>query len=262
VREARAIVDIGRMLGTLGAARIRRRVSKRDATVIVVPGFNTDDRVTAPLRSFLAHNGYTAEGWGLGRNLAGLNLSYGLADVPDSWRPAEARDDLRKAAVAYLCKRFGDLVARRAAETGRPAALIGWSMGGYIAREVARDLPDVVAHVITLGAPVIGGPKYTLSAPYFASRGIDPDWIEQEVARRDEVPIRCQVTAIYSKSDAVVAWEATIDRVSPNVQHVEVDAAHLGLVFNPGVWRHIIAALDGGPLKDDAPGQPVRGSSF
>lgn len=231
------------MLGALGGTRLRAPAPVRDATVIVVPGFGTSDGVTAPMRRYLEHHGYAAEGWGLGRNLAGLNLHYGPDDLPDTWRPVEAQEDLRKAAVAMLCHRLAERVRERAESVGKPVSLVGWSMGGYIAREVARDLPDLVDRIITLGAPVVGGPKYTLSADYFSDRGLDVDWIEQEVARRDAVPIQAPITAIYSKSDAVVAWQATIDHVSPNVQHVEVNAAHLGLVFSPGVWRHIMAAL-------------------
>ena len=74
--------------------------------------------------------------------------------------------------------------------------LIGWSLGGYLAREAAREDPDLVHQVITLGSPVVGGPKYTLVA---------------QVAARNSVPLRTPVVAIYSR-DAVVAWEACIDR--------------------------------------------------
>ena len=56
-------------------------------------------------------------------------------------------------------------------------------------------------------------------------------------------PIEQPVTAIYSKSDAVVDWPATIDRFSPNVEHIEVDAAHLGLAFNRRVWDLVLQAL-------------------
>ena len=116
--------------------------------------------------------------------------------------------------------------------------------GGYLAREAARDLPDKVDRVITLGSPIIGGPKYTAAAPFFMKRGLDLDWIEQEVLRRESRPIQQPVTAIYSKSDAIVSWHATVDHHNENVEHIEVDAAHVGLAFNPTVWAHIIDALE------------------
>lgn len=100
--------------------------------------------------------------------------------------------------------------------------------------------------MITLGSPVVGGPKYTAAAPAFTRRGLDLDWIEEEVTRREERPIRQPVTAIFSKSDAIVDWGAAIDHHSPNVTHVEIDAAHLGLVYNPTVWRIVLDVLKNG----------------
>jgi hypothetical protein len=73
---------------------------------------------------------------------------------------------------------------------------------------------------------------------------MDLDWIEEEVAGREANPIQQPITAIYSRSDGVVDWRACIDHHSPNVRHVEVNAAHLGMGFNPTIWRHIVQALD------------------
>ncbi len=73
---------------------------------------------------------------------------------------------------------------------------------------------------------------------------MDLDWIETEIRRRESRPIRQPITAIYSKSDAVVTWQAAIDHYSADVTHVEVDVAHLGMGFNPTVWRHILCALE------------------
>jgi pimeloyl-ACP methyl ester carboxylesterase len=90
--------------------------------------------------------------------------------------------------------------------------LIGWSLGGYLAREAARDCPDLVHQVITLRSPVVGGPKYTLVAEAYRRRGIDLDEVEAQVEARNSVPLRTPVVAIYSRNDAVVEWEACIDR--------------------------------------------------
>ena len=99
-----------------------------------------------------------------------------------------------------------------------------------------------------MGSPTIGGPKYTAAVDFFRKRGMDVDWIEENIRRREERAIRQPITAIFSKSDAVVSWQAAIDHHSENVRHVEVNAAHLGMGFNPTIWQQVVAALetDGG----------------
>ena len=122
--------------------------------------------------------------------------------------------------------------------------LVGWSLGGYLAREVARERPDLVERVLTLGAPVVGGPTYTASAPMYARRGFDLAEIGAAVLVREARPIEVPVLAIYSRSDGIVAWRACIDRFdSPRVEHHEVRSSHLGLVRSPAVFRRIAGLL-------------------
>jgi hypothetical protein len=97
--------------------------------------------------------------------------------------------------------------------------------------------------VITLGSPVVGGPKYTAVAGAYRRQGIDLDAIEAEVAARNRQPLETPVTAVYSRSDGVVAWQACIDRHARNVEHVEVETTHLGLGFSPDVFRIIAERL-------------------
>ncbi|MEL7538205.1 MAG: hypothetical protein AAFM91_14255 [Pseudomonadota bacterium] len=242
--ETRAAIDVARMIGPLVGAQFSRSEARDDLHVIVVPGFGADDRSTAPLRHYLKSRGFTAEGWGLGRNLAGINLRHTLEDLSPSWDVDRQREPYRgEAGVPYLCDRFIDRVRERHAELERPIALIGWSLGGYVTREAARDLPEIVNRVVTLGSPIVGGPKYTAAAQFFTKRGMDLDWIESEIGKRDARPISQPVTAIYSKSDAIVSWEAALDRSNESVKHIEVDAAHLGMAFNPTIWSHVLDAL-------------------
>ncbi len=244
--ETRVVVDIARMALPLIGASLRSAREREGSHIVVVPGFGSDDRYTKPLRHFLSRRGHAVEGWGLGKNMAGLDLPHSIEDLSDNWQ-VESRDDYRgEACVPYLCDRLSDRVQDRHMELGRPITLIGWSLGGYLSREAARDLPGVVDRVVTLGSPVVGGPKYTAAAPYFRKRGLDLDWIETEVKKREVRPITQPVTAIYSKSDAVVSWQAAIDRHNDGVDHVEVNGSHLGLAFNPTVWGHIEDALRAG----------------
>ncbi len=184
--------------------------------VMLLPGFLTDDRSTWPLRRFLEYLGYEPLPWNLGRNT-------GQPDV-DAGRVIE-----RLAAV------------RRPHE---PITLIGWSLGGVIAREVARRAPGAVREIITMGTPVEGGPKYTATGDRFAGRqNIDLDALERHIHDINRQGIDCPLTIIYSRGDGIVDWRAAIDRYNPQARHFRVAGSHLGLGVNPLVWRRIARTL-------------------
>jgi pimeloyl-ACP methyl ester carboxylesterase len=205
-------------LGTL-AVRIRelRGEPRGDGRkVVLIPGFLADDRSTWPLRQFLSFLGYGARGWGLGRN----------------------EGDPEAAAAAFI-ERLESL-----REEGQQLTLIGWSLGGVVARLVAMQRPDAVREVITLGTPVEGGPKYTSAGEFYAKkRGIDLDAFEQHVHALNEEGIEVPLTVVYSRTDAIVSWRAAIDRYNPHAKHVEVRGSHVGLGFNADVWRIIARVL-------------------
>lgn len=187
------------------------------APVMVLPGFGAGDASTAILRAFLRRLDYDARGWGLGRN---------RGDVPGL--------------LPHILERAEALGAER----GQPLRLVGWSLGGVLAREVARERPELVERVVTLGSPVVGGPKYTLAAPFYRRQGVDLDALELQIAEREKLAIECPITAIYSRLDGVVAWRACIDRSSPAVRHVEVETSHTGLGFSAEVYELVARALD------------------
>lgn len=201
LEPARLAVNGWRLVGN----RVRR-----PRTAVVLPGFGAGDASTAPLRAYLRSRGHDVAGWGLGTN----------------------RGDV-EGAVEAVCAD----VRRHAERAGEPVVVLGWSLGGVIAREVARQQPELVDRVITFGSPVVGGPKYTLVARRFRDMGVDLDAIEREVATRAELPRTIAVTALYSRFDGVVAWQACIDRVNDHVEHIEVPTTHLGLGINHVVWR-------------------------
>ncbi|MEE4300770.1 MAG: alpha/beta fold hydrolase [Pseudomonadales bacterium] len=184
--------------------------------VLLFPGYSGDDGSTLALRFVLRGLGHDARGWGLGRN---------VGDVPT-----------RIEAVA-------ELVARKADELGEPVSLVGWSLGGYLAREAARERPEAVRRVVTLGSPIAGGPKYTQLAPLYRARGEDLDWIEAEVAKREAVPLRVPVTALYSRLDGIVHWRACVDDREAVTENVEVRTTHLGFGFSTEVFRILAERL-------------------
>jgi pimeloyl-ACP methyl ester carboxylesterase len=217
-RLARELAGMGAAAAglLLRAPSLARQPRGGGTPVLVVPGFGAGDGSTALLRSYLGWLGYRVRGWGLGRN---------------------------RGNVGALIPRVTELVAARAQEEGQPLRLVGWSLGGYLVREAAREQPEAVARIVTFGSPVVGGPKYTATAEAYRRRGHDLDAIEAEVAVRDRAPITVPITAIYSRNDGVVAWQACIDRSSPQVEHVEVRSTHLGLGVDPEVFRIVAERL-------------------
>jgi hypothetical protein len=196
------------------AIALARQPRGRGEPVRLFPGFSAGDASTAALRRYLARMGYDARGWGLGRN---------TGDVPALLRLATA------AAV------------RDAETSGQRLHLIGWSLGGVIAREVARDRPDLVAQVITFGSPIVGGPRYTALAYLYPPERIAA--IEAGIRHRVARPIRVPVTAIHSRRDGIVGWQACIDDVTPGAENVEVRSTHIGMGIDPDVWEIIVQRL-------------------
>lgn len=217
LREAAGLFELPRLL--LHAPRLAAAPRGTGAPVVVLPGYATTDASTAPLRAYLAWLGWDVRGWGLGKN---------GGDAP------------------ALHRRLVPSIERLSATSGQRVRLVGWSLGGYLAREVARDLPEAVESVVTLGSPVVGGPKYTAVAHAYRRRGHDLDAIEAAVAARCRVPLAVPVTAIYSRTDGVVAWQACLDDGSPNVEHVEVATTHVGLGFSARVWEVVARRLAAG----------------
>ncbi|AKS41611.1 esterase/lipase family protein [Wenzhouxiangella marina] len=211
--------------------------------VLLLPGFGASEAFMRPLKRQLARHGIHAEDWGLGRNLAGLDIRHRLDDVSEGWQLEPLPRYRGEAGVPLLCDRLIARAQQRAAALDSKLTLIGWSLGGTIAREAARECPELISQVITLGSPVLGGPKYTAAADRLAGRGLDLDWIERQVERRSQTPIQVPVTAIVSRSDAIVGYQAALDEANPRVRHVELDVSHLGMAINPKVWDVILATL-------------------
>jgi pimeloyl-ACP methyl ester carboxylesterase len=212
--EAAGLLEFPRLL--LRATSLARAPRGDGGPVMVLPGFATGDGATSILRAYLSFLGHEVHPWGLGRN---------DGDVP------------------RLLPLLVSRVAALRRSSGRPVRLVGWSLGGYLAREVSREIPSDVDRVVTLGAPVVGGPKYTLTARAYRRRGIDLDAIEAAVDAREAVPLTRPVSAIYSRKDGVVAWQACVDERNDCVDHVEVSSTHLGLAFSPEVYLLVAARL-------------------
>lgn len=180
--------------------------------VITLPGFLASGRSMQTVRRHLRIWGYDAQCWNLGRNL-GLTSERDLESLLDE-RLQEAFED-----------------------SGEKVSLIGWSLGGLLAREVARRNPELVRSVILLGSP-IGDPKATKAWRLYES--VSGQKIDEEAIRRRIESLRQPIdgvpmTAIYSLTDAIVSARIAQLPPGPMVENVGVTASHLGMGFNPAV---------------------------
>ncbi len=203
-REIRAVRETVRL--PLNTPRLAATPRGRGDRVIAIPGLGTGDPSLAPMRWFLRSRGHDCVGWGLGTNTGDVNR---------------------------FLDRMLEVVDRNADETGTPVSLIGWSLGGVLARELARDRPDRVRRVITFGTP-LHGPRNSVAARIYGPKRIDD--IEAQISERNRRPIPRPITAIHSRNDGVVDWTDCIDSRSPDVENLRVASSHFGMGIDPDVW--------------------------
>ncbi|MEO5696654.1 MAG: alpha/beta fold hydrolase [Burkholderiaceae bacterium] len=183
--------------------------------VIVFPGLGASDLSTRPLRNFLRRRGYAPCAWGRGFNLG------------------------PRAGVLDHCRR---LVTDAVQRQGQPVSLIGWSLGGIYAREIAKEQPTGVRCVITLGTPFSGHPRAT-NAWRLYERINGKVAHDEPFARQLRTPPSCPTTSIFSRSDGIVAWRCSLNAGAPNTENIEVPASHIGMGLNPLVLAVIADRL-------------------
>ena len=205
----RAVADYGLYLA---AKPLAQRLPKGDGhPVLVLPGLLADDVSTAALRSTLRRLDYRVHGWGLGRNIGPTALCVnGLRDKLD-----------------YLHGRYR-----------RPVTIIGWSLGGIFARDLARRTPDSVRQVVTLGSPF----RLNRHSQSRASRAFDR-YAHLHVEHRslplepDGSPLPVPTTSIYSHYDGIVHWQTCLETPGERCENIAVMASHLGLGHHPAaLW--------------------------
>jgi pimeloyl-ACP methyl ester carboxylesterase len=173
--------------------------------VVVFPGLGASDFSTAPLRKFIRERGYAPYAWAQGFNFGPRN------------------------GVLQGCR---DVVKRAADKHGSKVSLVGWSLGGIYAREMAKDMPELARCVITLGTPFTGHPRAT-NAWRFYELVSGQSVHDAHLTRQVRVPPACPTTSIYSKTDGIVAWQCSINEPAPHTENIEVHASHVGMGMNP-----------------------------
>jgi pimeloyl-ACP methyl ester carboxylesterase len=201
--EGRAPWEYAAMLAAL--PWLKRMPAGDGHPVIVFPGLGAADMTTAPLRGLLESLGYSTYPWQQGFN---FGPRKGVLDG---------------------CR---DLVRRTADRHGTKVSLVGWSLGGVYAREMAKELPELSRCVITLGTPFAGHPRATNAWRFYelvSGQNVhDPAMLEQ-IRSLPSVP----TTSIYTKTDGVVAWQNCINESAPHAENIEVHASHVGMGLNP-----------------------------
>jgi len=205
--------------------------------VLVLPGLLASDSSTIPLRGFLRWLGYHVRGWDLGRN-------HGPTEVILSGLPRA--------------------VLEHAERTGRPVSVVGWSLGGVYAREMARLYPRQVRQVITLGSPFALRDVRQSHAhrPFQQLRHLHVDEDEMPTIEQRAKPISVPSTAVYSRWDGVVAWRACVEPETALHQNIEVRCSHLGFGVDPAtLWliadRLAVPAGQRVPFRPPLPLRPL-----
>jgi pimeloyl-ACP methyl ester carboxylesterase len=174
--------------------------------VLTLPGFLASDLSMAPMRRYLRELGYDAYAWKIGRNVGGFSRMRGA-----------------------LLDRLTEIHA----STGRKVSVVGWSLGGVFARDLALQAPQMVRYVVTLGSPFTGDVRATNATRLYEALSGE--------AVRDDSGLRAAIagdlpvptTSIYSRTDGIVNWRTCLVRPSDTAENIEVHlASHVGLGVN------------------------------
>lgn len=208
--EGRAVFELAAFYAT---RHLMGLLPKGDGhPVLVMPGFLASDNSTRPMRRLLSDLGYDSYGWKLGRNV---------------------RVDLQRV------HEMEHLLLDIHHKTGRKVSIVGWSLGGVFARELAKMHPDAVRQVISLGSPIHEDRRHTNASRLFEYlNGKDPEPIRHgRFTGLDEAP-PVPTTSILTRTDGIVHWRGSVQHPQEGhdqTENIEVHASHCGLGVNPSV---------------------------
>jgi dienelactone hydrolase len=207
--EMRGIFELNASL--MFAPLLMRAPSGDGHPVLTLPGFLASDLSMAPMRRYLKELGYDAYTWNMGRNIGGFS---------------RMRAALR------------DRLAEIHKGSGRKVSIVGWSLGGVYARDLALQAPDMVRYVVTLGSPFANDVRATNATRLYEALSGEAvgDNPELQEAISGDLPV--PTTSIYSRADGVVNWKTCLLRPSATSENIEVHlASHVGLGVNPAaLW--------------------------
>ncbi|MCW2696101.1 MAG: hypothetical protein JWR62_1186 [Modestobacter sp.] len=204
----RAALDLAALLATWPLLAAAPRGDGHP--VLVLPGLLTGDPATMLLRRVLGALGHDVSGWSLGTN---------------------------RGATGRVVRELRAQVDRLHQDSGRRVSLVGWSLGGLYAQELARASPRSVRGLITLGSPVLRRRRWAQGASRLVDRGahLVPGTDGHHRPWAESGPLRVPATSVYTRADGIVEWTSCRYAAASRRQNVEVRGSHLGLAHNPAV---------------------------
>lgn len=184
--------------------------------VMLLPGFGSHPRRMKPMADALAVAGHDVHEWGLGFNFGPSQHNF-----------------------AFLMRRVGAIARANKA----PVALVGWSLGGLFAREIARREPDMVAKVITMGTPFSGDPRANNAWRAYqvvTGHSVDRPPIECDFSVKPPVP----TIALWSPRDGIVAPRCACGWPEERDRAVSIRCSHLGFASDARVVAEVLRQLD------------------
>jgi pimeloyl-ACP methyl ester carboxylesterase len=174
--------------------------------VLTLPGFLASDLSMRPMRRYLRELGYDAYGWKMGRNIGGVSR-------------------MRAALI--------DRLAEIHTATGRKVSIVGWSLGGVYARDLALQAPQMVRSVVTLGSPFAGDVRATNATRLYEALSGEAVEDQSELRKAIAGDLPVPASSIYSRTDGVVNWKTCLLNPSDTAENIEVHlASHIGLGVN------------------------------
>src|ERR1700681_4504041 len=202
--EARSLLEFN---SSLLLSPLLMRAPKGDGhPVLALPGFLASDLSMAPMRRYLKELGYDTYAWRMGRNFGGVSSMRGAL-----------RDRLTEIHES----------------TGRKVSIVGWSLGGVYARDLALQMPHMVRSVITLGSPFAGDVRATNATRLYEALSGETVEDNSDLTRAIAGDLPVPATSIYSRTDGIVNWRTSLLRPSDTAENIEVHlASHIGLGVN------------------------------
>lgn len=184
--------------------------------VMILPGFATRPGRMRYLARQLEAAGHITKRWGQGRN----------------WGPSPDRFE-------QIETRLAELHARH----GRKVVLLGWSLGGLYARELAKRQPVRVAKVITMGSPFSGSPRANnvwRAYQFITGHSVDTPPIPADLAAKPPV----ETVALWSSNDGAIAPRCAAGRPGERDRAIALRCTHMGFTYDPQVVSALLAELE------------------
>ncbi len=207
--EARGILEFN---ASLVLSPLLLRAPRGDGhPVLALPGFLASDLSMMPLRRYLGELGYEAHGWRMGRNTGGINRVRGA-----------------------LLDRLKEIHSA----SGRKVSIVGWSLGGVYARDLALRAPEMVRYVIALASPFANDVRATNATWLYEALSGEVVGDHQQFLKEIAGELPVPTSSIYSRADGVVNWHTCRLQPSDTAENIEVRfASHVGIGVNPAaLW--------------------------